>query len=142
MFSLLILIQVASCKLPLRWLPTVTVQLNIDQSLRYQNDLAFRFLMLKNSLKIMKTSFVFVNQEIRKQKLHKKCNRVSKSHAFLDFQICACAQWTYVESIFFHVNAGFSWFSHIPFGEFFLNFAQLLTMIMGKTYLNFKEFYK
>ena len=76
----------------LRWLPTVTVQLNRDQSLRYQNDLAFRFLMLKNSLKIMKTSFVFVNQEIRKQKLHKKCNRVSKSHAFLDFQICACAQ--------------------------------------------------
>ena len=38
----------------------------------------------------MKTSFVFVNQEIRKQKLHKKS--VSKSHAFLDFQICACAQ--------------------------------------------------
>ena len=32
----------------LRWLPTVTVQLNIDESLRYQNDLAFRFLMLKN----------------------------------------------------------------------------------------------
>ena len=62
----------------LRWLLTVTVQLNIDQSLRYQNDLAFRFLMLKNSLKIMKTSFAFVNQEIRKQKLHKKCNRVSK----------------------------------------------------------------
>ena len=56
--------------LRLRWLPTVTVQFNIDQSLRYQNDLAFRFLMLKNSLKIMKTSFVFVNQEIRKQKLH------------------------------------------------------------------------
>ena len=76
----------------LRWLPTVTVQLNIDQNLRYQNDPAFRFLMLKNSLKIMKTSFVFVNQEIRKQKLHKKCNRVSKSHVFLDFQICACAQ--------------------------------------------------
>ena len=48
-------------KLDLRWLPTVTVQLNIDQSLRYQNDLAFRFLMLKNSLKIMKTSFVLVN---------------------------------------------------------------------------------
>ena len=40
----------------------------------------------------MKTSFVFVTQEIRKQKLHKKCNRVSKSHAFHDFQICACAQ--------------------------------------------------
>ena len=40
----------------------------------------------------MKTSFVFVNQEIRKQKLHKKCNRVSKSHPFLDFQICTCAQ--------------------------------------------------
>ena len=76
----------------LRWLPTVTVQLNIDQSLRYQNDLAFRFLMLKNSLKIMKTSFALVNQEIRKQKLHEKCNRVSKSHAFLDFQIFACAQ--------------------------------------------------
>ena len=75
----------------LRWLPTVTVQLDIDQSLRYQNDLAFRFLMLKKSLKIMKTSFVFVNQEIRKQKLHKKCNCVSKSHAFLNFQICACA---------------------------------------------------
>ena len=52
----------------LRWLPTVTLQLNIDKSLRYQNDLAFRFLMLKNSLKIVKTSFVFVNQEIRKQK--------------------------------------------------------------------------
>ena len=64
----------------------------IDQSLRYQNDLAFSFLLLKNSLKIMKTSFVFVNQEIRKQKLHKKCNCVNKSHAFLDFQICACAQ--------------------------------------------------
>ena len=76
----------------LRWLPTVTVQLNIDQSLRYQNDLAFRFLMLKNSLKIMKTSFVFVNKEIRKQKLHKKCNLVRKSHAFLDFQICAGTQ--------------------------------------------------
>ena len=41
----------------LRQLPTVTVQLNIDQSLKYQNDLAFRFLMLKNLLKIMKTSF-------------------------------------------------------------------------------------
>ena len=40
----------------------------------------------------MKTSFVFVNQEIRKQKLQKKCDRVNKSHAFLDFQICACAQ--------------------------------------------------
>ena len=40
---------------------------------------------------------------------------------------------------FFHVNASFSWFSHIPFGEFFLNFVQLLTMIMGKTYLNFKD---
>ena len=76
----------------LRWLATATEQLNIDQSLRYQNDLAFRFLMLKNSLKIMTTSFVFVNQEIRKQKFHKKCNRVSKSHAFLDFQICVCAQ--------------------------------------------------
>ena len=34
--------------LHLRWLPTVTVPLNIDQSLKYQNDLAFRFLMLKN----------------------------------------------------------------------------------------------
>ena len=34
---------------------------------------------------------------------------------------------------FFHVNAGFSGFSHIPFGEFFLNFVQLLTRIMGKT---------
>ena len=43
---------------------------------------------------------------------------------------------------FFHVNAGFSWFSHIPVGEFFLNFVQLLTRITGKTYLNFKEFYK
>ena len=70
----------------LRWLPTVTVQLNIDQSLRYQNDLAFRFLMLKNSLKIKKTSFVFVNQEIRTQKLHKKCNCISKSHTFLIFR--------------------------------------------------------
>ena len=78
--------------LDLKWLPTVTVQLNIDQSLRYQNDLAFRFLMLKNSLKIMKTSFVLVNQEIGKQKLDEKSNRVSKSHAFLDFQTCACAQ--------------------------------------------------
>ena len=39
----------------------------------------------------MKTSFVFVTQEIRKQKLH-KYNHVSKSHVFLDFQICACAQ--------------------------------------------------
>ena len=43
---------------------------------------------------------------------------------------------------FFHVNASFSRFSQIPFGEFFLNFVQLLTMIMGKTYLNLKEFYK
>ena len=79
----------------LTWLPTVTVtvQLNIDQSLRYQNDRSrVSFFKLKTSLKIMKTSFVFVNQEIRKQKLHKKCNRVGKSHAFLDFQICACAQ--------------------------------------------------
>ena len=41
----------------LRWLPTVTVQLNIDQSLRYQNDLAFRFLMLKTSLKIFENQF-------------------------------------------------------------------------------------
>ena len=40
---------------------------------------------------------------------------------------------------FFHVNASFSWFSHIPIGKFFLNFVQLLTMIMGKTYLNFKR---
>ena len=53
----------------LRWLPTVTVQLNIDQSLRDENDFTFRFLMLNNSLRGMKTSFVFVSQEIRKQKL-------------------------------------------------------------------------
>ena len=43
---------------------------------------------------------------------------------------------------FVHVNASFSLFSHIPFGEFFLNFVQLSTMIMGKIYLNLKEFYK
>ena len=43
---------------------------------------------------------------------------------------------------FLHVNGSFSWFSHIPFGEFFLNSVHLSTMIMGKTYLNLKEFYK
>ena len=47
--------------------------------------------MLKNSLKIMRTSFVFVSQEIRKQKLHSKCDCVTKSPAFHDFQIYACA---------------------------------------------------
>ena len=31
---------------------------------------------------------------------------------------------------FVHFNASFSLFSHIPFGEFFLNFVQLSTMIM------------
>ena len=35
----------------------------------------FIFLMLKKSLKILKTSCVFVSPKIRKQKLHKKCNR-------------------------------------------------------------------
>ena len=42
----------------------------------------------------------------------------------------------------FHVNASFSWFSHISFSEFFIHLVQLLTMIMGKTYPNFKKFYK
>ena len=56
-------------KAPLRWLPTVTVQLNIDQSLREDNDFTFCFLMLNKSSKGMKTSFVFVSQEIRQQKL-------------------------------------------------------------------------
>ena len=48
----------------------------------------------------MRNSFVFLRQEFRKQKLHKKLNHVNKSHALRDFQIRACAEWTYFESIF------------------------------------------
>ena len=62
---------VAIYRTNLRWLPTVTVQLNTDQSLRDNNDFVLRFFMQNNSLKSMKTSFVFVSQEIRKQKLQK-----------------------------------------------------------------------
>ena len=49
--------------------PYYTVQLNIGQSLRDESDFTFRFLVLNNSLRGMKTSFVFVSQEIKKQKL-------------------------------------------------------------------------
>ena len=52
--------------------------------------------MLNNLLQSMKTGFVFVSQEIRKQQLHKKLNRMNRSQVFRDF----CAEWTYVESIF------------------------------------------
>ena len=79
----------------------------------------------------MKTSFVFVSQEIRKQKLHKKYNRVNKSYAFRNFHTYEHAHNIDLCLVdFVHVNASFSWFSHIPFGEFFLNFAQLSNMIM------------
>ena len=49
--------------------PYYKVQLNIGQSLRDESDITFRFLVLNNSLRGMKTSFVFVSQEIKKQKL-------------------------------------------------------------------------
>ena len=98
--------------------------------------------MRNNLLENMKTSFVFVSQEIRKQKLHRKLNHVNRSHAFRDLQICACGRMDTCRVDFFHGNASFSWFSRNLFGEFFLNFVQLLTMITGKTYLNLKEFYK
>ena len=53
-----------------------------EQPIDIGNNLAFRFFMINNSLKSMKTSFVFVGQEIRKQNFHEKFNRVNKSHAF------------------------------------------------------------
>ena len=33
-------------------------------------------------------------------------------------------------------------FSRVSFGEFFLNLNMLLTQAIGKTYPNFKKFYK
>ena len=77
---------------------------------RSERSRVFFFFMLNNSLKSMSTSFVFVSQEIRKQKLHKKCNSVNKSHAFRNFQICASAQWTYVLLIFFTLTQVFHCF--------------------------------
>ena len=82
-------------------------------SLRDQNYLAFRFFYAKQLVKGMKTSFVFACQKIRKQKLNKKFSRVNKS-LYRNFQICACAQWTHVESIFFTLTLVFYDFLAIP----------------------------
>ena len=84
LFLLAILLFSAGARI--KGLPTVTVKLNTYQCLTDKNDRAFRFFMLNNSFKSIKTSLVFVSQEIRKQKLHAKFNCVNKSHAFRDLR--------------------------------------------------------